>query len=184
MLIPVEMNSGCGLTSVSRVTIRGYESRDLEACRDLWVELTQWHRDIYDAPSIGGDDPGKQFDEHLEKVGPSNIWVAVSDDAVVGLTGLIPGEGEAEIEPVVVSRSYRGSGVGRKLVETAMQAARDAGVKHLSVRPVGRNKDAILFFKNMGLDIVGHVELFMKLSPDAKQDWQDGPELAHKRFRC
>ncbi len=38
--------------------IRRYASRDLDRCRELWVELTQHHRDIYGDPSIGGVDPG------------------------------------------------------------------------------------------------------------------------------
>src|SRR4029453_18386226 len=57
-------------------TVRGYEPGDLEWCRGLWVELTQWHRDIFDSPGIGGDNPGLAFDEHLAKVGAENIWVA------------------------------------------------------------------------------------------------------------
>ena len=40
------------------VEIRGYEARDLEACRALWVELTVWHREIYGNPGIGGAEPG------------------------------------------------------------------------------------------------------------------------------
>ncbi len=38
---------------------------DREACRALWRELTECHRTIYGDPSIGGDDPGLYFDEHL-----------------------------------------------------------------------------------------------------------------------
>ena len=49
----------------NQITIRLYKPGDLETCRELWVELTEWHRQIYDSPGIGGADPGKQFDEHL-----------------------------------------------------------------------------------------------------------------------
>ena len=70
--------------------VRGYEPRDLDACRGLWVELTQWHRDIFNAPEIGGDDPGRAFDEHLANVGAENIWVAEVDGRLAGLAGLIP----------------------------------------------------------------------------------------------
>ena len=66
------------------------------------MELTQWHRDIYASPEIGGSDPGRQFDEHLERVGPENIWVAELDGAVVGLVGLIPDDVQPELEPLVV----------------------------------------------------------------------------------
>ena len=93
--------------------VRGYEPRDLEACRGLWVELTQWHRDIFDAPEIGGDDPGRAFDEHLARVGAENIWVAEAEGRVVGLAGLIPDV--FELEPVVVAEQHRGHGIGRLL---------------------------------------------------------------------
>src|SRR5688572_16327169 len=64
-------------------TVRGYEPRDLEACRGLWVELTQRHRDIFDAPEIGGDDSGSAFDEHLAKVSAetSSSWAWTSSSA-------------------------------------------------------------------------------------------------------
>ena len=54
------------LESAAMAVVRAYESRDLDACRGLWEELTQWHRDLYQNPGIGGDDPGRFFDRHLE----------------------------------------------------------------------------------------------------------------------
>src|SRR5919197_634308 len=71
--------------------IRTYESRDLEACRALWVELTDWHRRLYDDPALGGDDPGRIFDEHLERIGREHVWIADEDGRIVGLAGLIVG---------------------------------------------------------------------------------------------
>ncbi|MBI4300887.1 MAG: hypothetical protein HY677_07095, partial [Chloroflexi bacterium] len=38
-------------------TIREYRTADFEACRSLWGELTRHHREIYEDPTIGGDDP-------------------------------------------------------------------------------------------------------------------------------
>jgi hypothetical protein len=87
--------------------IRPYQPGDLESCRALWVELTEWHRHIYQSPAIGGDEPGLQFDEHLDRVGAEHLWVAEVDGRVVGLAGLIPGDRAAELEPVVVSALHR-----------------------------------------------------------------------------
>jgi len=56
--------------------IRQYNSSDLDQCRSLWAEMVQRHRDIYNDQSIGGDNPGLEFDIHLERVGPQYIWVA------------------------------------------------------------------------------------------------------------
>jgi hypothetical protein len=45
------------------MSIREYMPADLETCRELWPALTQRHRDIYANPSIGGADPGMEFDQ-------------------------------------------------------------------------------------------------------------------------
>ena len=71
------------------VTVRQYDPSDLEPCRELWVELTQHHRHIYEDPSIGGGSPGSHFDKHLARVGPDQLWLAERYDRVVGLVGLI-----------------------------------------------------------------------------------------------
>ncbi len=38
--------------------VRAYQREDYEACRELWRELTERHRDIYGDPTIGGAIPG------------------------------------------------------------------------------------------------------------------------------
>ncbi len=163
-------------------TIRSYRPADLEACRALWVELTEWHREIYASPTIGGDDPGRQFDEHLAEVGPQSLWVAEVDGRVVGLVGLMTrADGELEVEPAVVSANHRRSGIGRRLTDTVVAAARARGASELNVRPVGRNADAIRFYHALGFDVVGHVELFMDLRDD-EGPWRPGEEIAGRPF--
>ena len=112
----------------SDITIRPYRASDLEACRELWVELTEQHREIYDAPEIGGEDPGAGFDKQLALAGPDQLWVADEAGHVVGLAGLQPGdEGGLEIEPVVVAGTHRGRGIGSRLVATTLENAAAAG---------------------------------------------------------
>lgn len=163
------------------VSIRDYEAGDLAACRRLWEELTQRHRDIYDSQTIGGGDPGRQFDEHLDKVGPALVWVAEMDGEVVGLTGLILTDGEGEIEPMIVTPKRRGCGVGRALVNHAIEAARSHAVRLVNARPVARNVAAIEFFWDAGLRTLGHIEMFLDLEPE-KGRWRPGEELAGRQF--
>lgn len=165
------------------LTIRQYGPADLEACRALWVELTEWHRRIYHDEAIGGPDPSHYFDEHLNKVGPTNLWVADVGGKVVGLTGLILSGSEGEIEPLVVNTSYRGRGIGRRLAEAAIRSARERGSRQLKVRPVGRNELAIRFFHSLGFDIIGQIELFMDFGQADAQTWTTREEIAGKRFR-
>ena len=167
------------------IDIRGYEDGDLDVCRELWVELTEWHRSIYDSPGIGGDDPGKQFDAHLAKVGPERIWLATDGDSVLGMIGLQPGteEGSLEIEPMIVFPHARGTGVGKTLVQHLVEVIKGMGLRDLNVRAVGRNAEAIRFYHDVGFDIIGEVGLFLDTTPPEKQIWREGETIAGRRFR-
>ena len=126
--------------------------RRIFLCWSLWVELTEWHRQIYGSPEIGGADPGRKFDEHLEQVGAQRIWLATIGGEVVGMVGVIQTEDEIELEPIVVSEQWRGRGIGRQLAERVVAEARAAGMGQLLARPVARNAAAIRFFHDLGFD--------------------------------
>lgn len=154
--------------------IRKYSPEDLQACRSLWAELTEWHRRIYSDDSIGGADPGAYFDGHLARAGADSLLVAESESKVVGLTGLLLDGDEAEVEPLVVAESHRHRGIGAALLEAAIHEAQKLGVKYLNVRPAARNADAMAFFRSSGFVNIGRVELFMDFSG---RSWNPGIEL-------
>ena len=163
------------------MTVRGYRDADRDACRALWVELTQWHRDIYTAPEIGGDDPASSFDEHLALVGADNMWVAEEDDRVVGFVGVIPGETSAQLEPIIVSTAYRGRGIGQALAEVVISSSQERGLRQVLVSPVARNAEAIAFFHSRGFRAIGQIELILDLV--APERWQPGERIAGRDFR-
>ena len=160
--------------------IRGYESNDLESCRALWRELTGWHREIYEDPTIGGDHPEDHFDKHLAAVGTNQIWVAVLDSQIVGLVGLILKGNEAEVEPVIVSKAHRGRGMGSRLIERAIAEAAKREVRLLSVKPVARNMKTIQFLHKHGFKNIGFIELFMDLS---QRPWKSRIQLFDREFQ-
>ena len=157
--------------------IRKYKKTDLVACQGLWSELAQRHREIYGDPSIGGKEPGLFFDVYIENTNLRGPWVAEVVGKVVGLGGLIVNGEEAEVEPLVITLQHRSQGIGRTLLHHIMQEARNAGVRFLSVRPVGRNVEAISFFVDAGFDIVGHIDLFQDLSGSVEREWKQGIEI-------
>jgi len=161
------------------VLIRKYSPEDLQACRALWAELTEWHRQIYSDNSIGGANPGAYFDDHLARAGADRLIVAEFESKVVGLTGLLLDGDEAEVEPLVVSESRRQHGIGAALLEAAIHEAKKLGVKYLNVRPVARNAGAIAFFRDSGFVNIGRVELFMDFSG---KSWKPGIELHSMNF--
>jgi ribosomal protein S18 acetylase RimI-like enzyme len=163
--------------------IRGFERSDVDACRQLWVELTEWHRQIYDSPGIGGDEPGAKFDEHLDRVGAEHIWIAESNGSPIGMSALIASTDEAELEPIVVTPEWRGRGVGEALARTVIAAARQRGERQVITRPVARNDAALRFFHRLGFDALGQLELIADLRPLEEQVWRAGPILAGRDFR-
>ncbi|HEY31575.1 MAG TPA: GNAT family N-acetyltransferase [Dehalococcoidia bacterium] len=166
------------------ITIRDYETRDYDACRSLWVELTQHHRDIYEDPSIGGDDPGHGFDEYLENPRRQSTWVAESEGQVVALAGLLlHSKEEGEVEPVVVSQPYRDRGIGTRLVEHVVKEAKEKGVRFLSIRPVARNERAISLYARLGFSTVGAVELLQDLSSSYDRKWKPRIKILDNELR-
>jgi len=165
------------------VEVREYRSADLDACRGLYAELVEHHREIYGDSSIGGDDPGAGFDEYLAIPERVMTWVATEGDSVVGLTGILWDSGESTIEPVVVDWRWRRKGIGRRLVETAVEESRRRGATDVNIKPVARNASAIRVFHGLGFRTLGHLQLFMSLDRDDSY-WSAGPEIHGRPFDC
>ena len=159
------------------VKIRNYEESDNALCQNMWSELTEYHQEIYDDPSIGGENLGQAFNKHLEKYGEENIWVAVLDNEIVGLVGIIIKGKEAEVEPIIIRTAYRKRGIGKKLLRFIINHSSETGIKYLSIRPVARNKNAIKIFNEMGFNIIGHIELFMSLKETESKRWKKGIKI-------
>lgn len=156
------------------LTIRGYEPADLEQCRDLWRDLTQRHRDIYEDQTIGGDDPGLYFDEvYLKDPKFHSLFVADEDGVLLGMCGLFDDGYEAELEPICVRPAHRDKRVGAALAQHVIEVAKGLGRGWINVRPVWRNIEAIAFFAREGFDHLNHVTLSMRLD--------DGPSGASRR---
>jgi GNAT superfamily N-acetyltransferase len=153
------------------ITIRKYRDNDRVACRALWRELTEWHREIYEDSKIGGEQPGLYFDKHLAAVGVNCLWVAELKSQVIGLVGLETRDEELFIEPLVVTSDHRGKGIGSQLLEKAVIEAKQQGAKSLSVRPVARNQRVIKFLFKQGFQTLGHIQLFIDFTSST---WKKG----------
>ena len=165
------------------IVIREYQDDDFESCRQLWRELTQRHRDIYSDQSIGGEDPVIHFEQYLKKTNLCKLWIAEEYSIVIGMTGLLLDEDEAEIEPIVIRSDFRSRGIGTLLIERLKSEARARGVRYLSIRPVARNVEAIKCFYHAGFSLLGHIDMFLDLTDEGDQDWQEGVTIHGQPFR-
>ncbi len=167
------------------ISIRNYGASDYDACRSLYGELAQYHADIYEDPAIAGDDPGRGFDEYLGRADRCGTWVAESGERIIGFAGLLDTVGEegmAEIEPVVVSASSRGEGIGTELVERVVSEAKKREFRFLSIRPELRNEKAFDLYVRLGFNKIGAIELFRDLSPTSDRKWKSGIVIHGKKL--
>ena len=82
---------------------------------------------------------------------PTMSWVQIAEDdaVVVGLAAMRfeQWNRRARLEHLYVARQARGRGIGRKLVGSALQAARQLGARGVWVETQTINYDAIRFYK-------------------------------------
>lgn len=166
----------------SSVIIRNYvKESDLQGCAFLLRELTEWHREMYQNPPIKWGPIETDYDRDLDTVDPSLFWVAVHGSKVIGMVGLLLKEGrwgkDAEVEPIMVTREFRGKGIGELLLETAIAEARARGARRVAIKHLARNIKTIQFSYKHGFTNVGDVELFMDLSERSRKP---GPRM----FEC
>ena len=134
--------------------VRDYERNDRDACRALFDQLVDMHRRLYPRAEIGST-------FSLD----GRIFVAEDEGRVVGYAGLLWHDRLAELEPIVVAPKHRRRGVGRALAARVAQAAREAGAVRIFVRPAARNREAIAFFRSVGFDVLGYVQLQVDFEP-------------------
>lgn len=155
------------LTSEPRtgsVTIRSYRPTDHRHCRSLWAELNRQHSTLYGERPVG-DETGAAFEEYLTRLDLSGMWVA--DDGigtVIGMVGLLLDGRAGEVEPIVVTQSRRGQGIGRALLNHVAAQARRRGLRQLTISPESRNVDAIRCLHGAGYDALARVTLAIDLS--------------------
>jgi putative acetyltransferase len=88
------------------------------------------------------------------------------------LAGLPPSDGVGEIRDVVVDESYRGRGIGRMLLERALDEARRLGYKRIYLETTPQMEKAQKLFLNFGF------------TPVKQQQHTPGKEQKEESFPC
>ncbi len=176
-------DTATGRSTDSTTEVRAFRPLDHRACRDLWAELTEEDQRRYNDPGAGRGDPGAGFEQYVTQLELSGMWVADHAEAgVIGFVGLILRGRRGEVEPIVVTRRFRGAGVGRALLDRVAAEARRRKLRQLSIAPSARNEEAIRSFHRAGYQVLQHLTLTLDLAQSGPS-WQDGIDLHGVRFQ-
>lgn len=106
------------------ILVRPYRPADAGAFRDLNLAWIEAYFSVEPEDRAQLENPEGSI---LAKGG--RIFIAESEGAAVGAVALVPGHGENIVELIKMSarEDLRGKGIGRALMDAALEAARDMG---------------------------------------------------------
>lgn len=140
----------------SDVTVRAAAPADVPRIVELQLELGTHHRALEPGNPRYEIDDGRWAALIGEAFagGSSAFLVAVRGEEVCGFVRLSfvdkPWGLGCEMETLVVHRSARGTGIGRRLVRAAEAAARDAGARAIRANVLSRNAQGREFYRGNG----------------------------------
>ena len=90
-----------------------------------------------------------------ELAAENRIYLAADEDGVVGFAGAMLVADEAHVTNLLVDPGWRRRGIGFELMKSLIEAAVEAGVRHLTLEVRSRNEAARALYARLGLAPVG-----------------------------
>ena len=138
---------------ISEIAIREFKPGDESCFRTLNEEWIERYFRVEPSEAIVLADPKGTI---LDSGG--KIFLAIVDDRCVGCCALRRmSDSEFEVAKMAVTKAYQGTGIGRKLLETVVEAGRASGARRLYLETNLILKPAIRLYESMG---------FRQISPD------------------
>jgi GNAT superfamily N-acetyltransferase len=138
------------------VTVRVASTPDLESLYALYLELETPH------PAVTRDRLKEVF-SRLSLYPDYKVYLAEYNGRVVGTFALLIADTlgdrcapEGIVEDVVVSKDARGGGIGRRMMEFAMDRCREAGCYKMVLSSNVRREDAHRFYESLGFEKHGY----------------------------
>jgi ribosomal protein S18 acetylase RimI-like enzyme len=130
------------------ITIRRFHIRDLDAV--VAVEHKAFLHDPLPSPAF----------VQYEELYPSLFFVAEDAGELVGYAIVARAEtvlDEGLVISLAVDPSHQGRGVGRALMQRAIDAACEAGIRTLELTVAPENVAAVHLYQTLGFDQIGHI---------------------------
>ena len=90
-----------------------------------------------------------------ELAAENRIYLAADENGVVGFAGAMLVADEAHVTNLLVDPGWRRQGIGFELMKSLIEAAVEAGVRHLTLEVRSRNEAARALYGRLGLAPVG-----------------------------
>lgn len=90
-----------------------------------------------------------------ELAAENRIYLAADEEGVVGFTGAMLVADEAHVTNLLVDPAWRRRGIGFALMRSLIEAAVEAGARHLTLEVRSRNEAARALYARVGLAPVG-----------------------------
>jgi GNAT superfamily N-acetyltransferase len=140
------------------VQVRRLAPADVETLRTIRLEALRSDPDAFG--STLEREEGRSDDDWRAWLGRGATFVAETDDGPVGLIVAIPHDDPATvgIYAMFVSSRSRRRGVGRSLVEAAVDWANDRGAEQVTLMVIDRNEAASKLYESCGFTYSGESE--------------------------
>ena len=133
---------------MKRHALRPYRPDDLEAIKQLTLDAfagVTLEQNVEQALGlVGGHDWRWRKARHLDEdaaANPVGIFVAEADGRVIGYvtTRIDPAAGKGRIPNLAVAAEFRGEGLGRELIECALDYFRREGLAYAVIETMAQN---------------------------------------------
>lgn len=168
------------ILSYMNLFIRPYRPADLDRIKHLTVESfsgVTLEQNIEDALGIlNGHDWKWRKARHIDEdvaANPEGIFVAEQGGEVIGyITTRVDREaGRGRIPNLAVAAEARGMGLGRKLIEHALDYFRQLGLSYAVIETMAQNAIGYHLYTSCGFqEVARQVHFAMRLSPSSESD--------------
>lgn len=137
------------------IELRPATAEDLEAIERLETVSfgTPWARDAY-------------LQELERDVAYVEVSIDPAESLVIGMACTWYVEDEAHVMRIAIHPAYRRRGVGRRLLQSALQRAAQVGCVRTTLEVASQNLEAIALYRSAGFEVVGIRHRYYSSPPD------------------